>query len=189
MSGDGTWILNQEFGRSSKTVASLILLAEVLLTSDGESDLEGIENQQSVTHLQERYLTRKKLSCPNWFLIHQRHLHYSLQWMVQHWCFYASTNDDFKLPASKIQAETKWTQSDQWDHVLVAQPTETNEHETEDWNTGRCTSGQVRKSNQVDERCECDTEVTTEEKDEGTEREFKKSVSLRVCACMDYKSV
>jgi hypothetical protein len=45
---------------------------------------------------------------------------------------------------------------------------ETNERESEDNSTGRRTSGRVRKRTQVDGRCECDTEITAHEKEEGT---------------------
>ena len=51
----------------------------------------------------------------------------------------------------------------------VQQLTETNEYEPEDSNTGRRTSGRVRKRTQVDGRCECDTEITNEEKEKGTQ--------------------
>ena len=49
------------------------------------------------------------------------------------------------------------------------QLTETNEYEPKDSNTGRRTSGRVRKRTQVDGRCECDTEITNEEKEMGTQ--------------------
>ena len=45
---------------------------------------------------------------------------------------------------------------------------ETNEREPEDNSTGRRTSGRVRKRTQVDGRCECDTEIIADEKEEGT---------------------
>ena len=45
---------------------------------------------------------------------------------------------------------------------------ETNECEPEDNSTGRQTSGRVRKRTQVDGKCECDIEITPDEKEEGT---------------------
>ena len=45
---------------------------------------------------------------------------------------------------------------------------ETNERAPEDNSTGQRTSGRVRKRTQVDGRCECDVEITADEKEEGT---------------------
>jgi hypothetical protein len=47
--------------------------------------------------------------------------------------------------------------------ISNGQQESTNEYEPEDSNTGRRTSGRVRKRTQVDVRCECDTEIMNEE--------------------------
>jgi hypothetical protein len=55
---------------------------------------------------------------------------------------------------------------------VPAQLTETSEHrpeDCEDSNTGRRTSGRDRTRTQVDGRSKCDTELTTAEKEEGTQ--------------------
>ena len=51
----------------------------------------------------------------------------------------------------------------------IQQLTETNEYKPEDSNTGQQTSGRVQKRTQVNGRCECDTEITNEEKEKGTQ--------------------
>ena len=51
----------------------------------------------------------------------------------------------------------------------IQQLTETNEYEPEDSNTSRRTSGQVQTRTQVNGRCECDTKITNEEKEKGTQ--------------------
>ena len=53
----------------------------------------------------------------------------------------------------------------------IQQLTETNEYKpaSDDSNTGQWTSRQVRKRTQVNERCECDTEIMNEEKEKGTQ--------------------
>jgi hypothetical protein len=49
----------------------------------------------------------------------------------------------------------------------IQQLTEINEYEPED--SSRRTSGRVRKRTQVDGRSECDTEITNEAKEKGTQ--------------------
>jgi hypothetical protein len=67
---------------------------------------------------------------------------------------------------STIPAENMYMQSEHGEVELIG--TETNEREPEESSNGRRTSGRVRKRTEVDGRCECDTEITAEEMEEGT---------------------
>jgi len=136
--------------------------SKMVVDSDGKSDSEGIENQHSVMHLQDSEISAPQETCmPE--LVPRPPTTPTL----------LSAVDGASMPPpmmigqqeSTIQAENMQTRLD----YVPAELTETSEHEPEDSNTGRRTSGRVRKRTQVDGRCECDTEITAEEKEEGTQ--------------------
>ena len=116
--------------------------SKMIVDSDGESDSEGIENasEHCIPHLQDIEISAPKETCESKLVSPQ------------------TTPMPSPAVISNDQQES-----------TIQQLNENNEYEPEDNNAGRRTSGRVRKRTQVDGRCECDTEITNEEKEQGTQ--------------------
>jgi hypothetical protein len=115
--------------------------SKMIVDSDSKSDSEEIENENCVPDLQDTEISALQETCEPELV---------------------SCPQTTPMPSPAVISNGQ-------QESTIQQLTETNEYEPEDSNIGRRTSGRVWKRTQVDGKCECDTEITNEEKERGTQ--------------------